>query len=814
MWRRAIFPALLAAGFAQLPAAGPASPVLRPDSFRHYIEAFNRNDDERNVNYVDDKSSREWLEKNIPLFECSDKDLEETYYFRWWTFRKHIKKTPGGFVVTEFLPPVPWAGKYNTISCAAGHHFYEGRWLRNREYLDDYARFWFKGGGEPRRYSFWVADALVARAKVTHDQQLPIDLLPDLVQNYREWEKTHQDPNGLFWQIDDRDGMEISIGGSGYRATINSYMYGDAAAISEIAGWAGKKDLAKEFRAKADRVRELVESKLWDDQAGFYKVLPRGEGRALADVRELHGYVPWYFNLPGPGHENAWKQLMDPQGFSAPYGPTTAERRHSRFMFLNPHECLWNGPSWPFATAQTLTALANLLNNYQQKFIGKSEYLEWLRTYARTQRLKLPDGRVIPWIDEDYNPDNGEPIARTILYRNNDEKKDRGRDYNHSTFADLVITGLVGLRPRIDGTVEVNPLVPEGALSYFALAGVPYHGTALDIVYDRSGSRYHRGAGLHIFAGGQEIASSPRLARLTATLPQTSGGWRKYQNNPIIGGQYGTVFDIAVLQEGPGYRLWGSWRPKKSLALFESRDGIHWSEPEIVFGANASSGWEDDINRPAVVKRADGYHLWYTGQARGHSWIGYATSPDGKTWKRMSAQPVLSAEQPWEKVAVMCPHVIWDEQATLYRMWYSGGEQYEPDAIGYATSPDGVTWTKQRSNPVFGPDTEKVFDQARVTGCQVVRRGGWYYMFYIGFRDIDHAQIGLARSRDGITGWQRHPDNPIVRPGENSWDHDACYKPFAIFDGTKWLLWYNGRHGSLEQIGMALHDGEDLGFDR
>ena len=180
----------------------------------------------------------------------------------------------------------------------------------------------------------------------------------------------------------------------------------------------------------------------------------------------------------------------------------------------------------------------------------------------------------------------------------------------------------------------------------------------------------------------------------------------------------------------------------------------------------------------------------------------------------MSPRPVLSADQPWEKVAVMCPHVMWDGEAKLYRMWYSGGEQYEPDAIGYATSPDGLNWTKRGSNPVFGPDSKKVFDQARVTGSQVVRRGGWYYMFYIGFRDIDHAQIGLARSRDGITGWQRHPDNPIVSPGENSWDHDACYKPFAIFDGKKWLLWYNGRHGSLEQIGLALHDGEDLGFDR
>ena len=43
-------------------------------------------------------------------------------------------------------------------------------------------------------------------------------------------------------------------------------------------------------------------------------------------------------------------------------------------------------------------------------------------------------------------------------------------------------------------------------------------------------------------------------------------------------------------------------------------------------------------------------------------------------------------------------------------------------------------------------------------------------MFYIGFRDRDHAQIGLARSKDGITGWERHPANPIIRPGVGKWD--------------------------------------------
>jgi predicted GH43/DUF377 family glycosyl hydrolase len=178
----------------------------------------------------------------------------------------------------------------------------------------------------------------------------------------------------------------------------------------------------------------------------------------------------------------------------------------------------------------------------------------------------------------------------------------------------------------------------------------------------------------------------------------------------------------------------------------------------------------------------------------------------------MSPQPVLSADQPWEKVAVMCPHVLYDAEHQLYRLWYSGGEQYEPNAIGYATSQDGLNWTKDSRNPIFKPDPKNGWEKDRVTACQVVRQGAWHLMFYIGFRDEQHAQIGIARSRDGLTEWQRHPANPVIRPGRNQWDHDAVYKPYAIFDGHRWLLWYNGRKGGVEQIGLAVHDGEDLGF--
>lgn len=808
--------------------------ALKAESFKHYFDTFNENDEDLYVQHVPNQKAWEFLKTNVPLFECPDKDLERTYYFRWWTYRKHIKLTPDGFVITEFLPKVGWSGKHNTINCPAGHHFYEGRWLHNRKYLDDYAVFWFRKGGSVRSYSFWAADAMWARYLVTADKQHVTDLLADLVNNYKEWEKKRLEPDGLFWQIDDRDGMEVSIGGSGKRATINSYMYGDAVAIARIAGLADEKELAKNYRAKAEKIKKLVQAKLWDGKAKFFKTLPR-KAEQLVDVRELHGYVPWYFNLPdmGKGYEEAWKQLMDPKGFYAAFGPTTAEQRHRRFaVSYTGHECQWNGPSWPFATTQVLVGLANLLNNYKQDAISKSDYFETLKIYTKSHQLKREDGRVVPWIDENLNPHTGDWISRTRLKSWRDGTwdagkggKERGKDYNHSSYCDLIISGLVGLRPRADDIVEVNPLVGADTWDWFCLDNVLYHGRIITILWDKTGEKYKKGKGLRVFANGKEIAQSETIGRVRGQLPliekkkqtrtnETRAGWRKYEKNPVLGGELGTCYDVAVLDEGNTYRMYFSWRPKKSIALVESQDGIRWSEPRIVLGPRSRSGWEDRVNRPTVIKHKNNYYMWYTGQMKNHSWIGYATSKDGVVWERASTKPVLSPAETWEGVAVMCPHAMWNEEKHLYEMWYSAGEQYEPNAIGYATSRDGLNWKKLQTNPVFAADRNNKWEKHKVTGCQVIRQDDWYVKFYIGFRDEHHAQIGLARSRDGVTGWQRHPENPIIWPGQGMWDGDSCYKPFAIYEKerNRWLLWYNGRLKSSEQIGLAIHKGKSLGF--
>jgi hypothetical protein len=71
----------------------------------------------------------------------------------------------------------------------------------------------------------------------------------------------------------------------------------------------------------------------------------------------------------------------------------------------------------------------------------------------------------------------------------------------------------------------------------------------------------------------------------------------------VLGRKLGTCFDVCLLKEGGRYRMWFSWRPKASVALAESTDGIHWSEPVIVLRPNTATDWETDINRPVVLKK-------------------------------------------------------------------------------------------------------------------------------------------------------------------------------------------------------------------
>jgi len=488
--------------------------VLDPADYAHYVRNFNAMEPEMVVNLIPDAQSWEWMTANVPLLDCPAKQLEEMYYFRWWSYRKHIVQTPQGRVLTEFLQPVGHAGPFNTISCAFGLHVAEGRWLRDQGLLDDYARFWFRSGpnGGPathfHKYSSWAAAALYERYLVTKDRAFLVDLLDNLIADYKQWETERMGPDGLFWQFDVRDGMEESISGSrrqkNVRPTINSYMVGNAQAISQIAQLAGRAEVEKDFAGKAATLRAKLIAALWDSDAKIFKV--RMEQGALSSAREEIGFIPWMFKLAGPEHAEAWQQLNDPQGFWAPAGITTAERRHPAFRSHGSGKCEWDGAVWPFATSQTLNGLANVLRGPEQSFVSRRDYFDALLQYAQFQQM---DGK--PYIGEYFDENTGRWLITG-------PKAQRSRYYNHSTFADLVIGGLVGIVPREDETIEVDPMLPADSWDWFCLDGVPYHGHRLTVIWDRFGKRYHRGTGLAVWVDGKSVASSPGLERLVCAL--------------------------------------------------------------------------------------------------------------------------------------------------------------------------------------------------------------------------------------------------------------------------------------------------------
>ncbi len=486
--------------------------ILRPPAFAHHVERFNSMEDENWTNFVSNAQSWDWLKANIPLFECPDAEVQEIYYFRWWSFRKHLVRAPEGFIFTEFLPPVRHAGDRNTISCAVGHHLAEGRWLADPRYLDDYVRYWLRGSrGKPQphfhQYSNWFAAATYDRYLVGGNRQFVTGLLGDLVADYRSWETERRLPDGLFWQYDVSDGMEESISGSrtarNVRPPLNSYMFGNAQAIAAIARLARRDTLAREFDQKAADLKRLVNEALWHPTAQFFET--RGPDGRFADAREETGFIPWCFGLPEPSRNVAWAQLMDLAGFRAPYGITTAERRHPEFRSHGCCKCEWDGSVWPFATSQTLVGLANVLRDGAAAPVPPQDYLDAFLTYTHCQRF---DGK--PYIGEYLDEMTGQWLKG---------RQERSRYYNHSTFADLVITGLVGLRPRPDETIEVQPLLPGGLWDWFCLDGVKYHGRTLTIVWDKDGKRYRLGQGLRVLADGQLVAHAEKLGQMRGVLP-------------------------------------------------------------------------------------------------------------------------------------------------------------------------------------------------------------------------------------------------------------------------------------------------------
>ena len=205
----------------------------------------------------------------------------------------------------------------------------------------------------------------------------------------------------------------------------------------------------------------------------------------------------------------------------------------------------------------------------------------------------------------------------------------------------------------------------------------------------------------------------------------------------------------SVLKVGDEWWMWYNGRTDDaftgSVGLAISKDGLVWTkqndgDPVLEHGPPGTFD-STKVDHPAVLFFDDKFHMWYTaGDAGSRYKIGFATSEDGVNWTRENeARPVLGpgAKGKFDDQVVLHPAVVRDEAGILH-MWYNGVGPQKSFRVGHATSRDGVRWERQNGgDPVLGPGQVGGRKEQYVFNVTVLLQGGTYHMWYSSALDID-----------------------------------------------------------------------------
>jgi predicted GH43/DUF377 family glycosyl hydrolase len=319
------------------------------------------------------------------------------------------------------------------------------------------------------------------------------------------------------------------------------------------------------------------------------------------------------------------------------------------------------------------------------------------------------------------------------------------------------------------------------------------------------GVRVTKGSTSYVIEMENEMDSHTTADTWTGTMDEFPGN-PVLDLGPLESWDDHYVYSPSVLFDGTTYHMWygGNNNPTRRIGYATSPDGITWTKfsGNPVLDVGSPGLWDDEfVYWPSVIFDGTTYHMWYAGGS-GSSWqIGYASSSDGISWTKSPSNPILGPGPggTWDDYWVFSPEIHFD--GTVYHMWYTG---YDGSIrrIGYATSTDRITWTKYPGNPVLDVGPSGSWDDFYASVPQIVIVGGTYHMVYTG-HDGSTFRLGYASSTDGIN-WVKEPSNPILYFGPTgSWDDRHLLYPDILYDGSKLHMWYSGGDGSNIRIGYA-----------
>ncbi|MEE9340182.1 MAG: PKD domain-containing protein, partial [Thermoplasmata archaeon] len=285
-------------------------------------------------------------------------------------------------------------------------------------------------------------------------------------------------------------------------------------------------------------------------------------------------------------------------------------------------------------------------------------------------------------------------------------------------------------------------------------------------------------------------------AEVTRAGDQWSIDWIKEGVNiPLGGGGDDDVHMVSprVIKDNGTYKMWygGATGLGRVYEIFyaTSPDGFTWTKFGVVLTIGPPGDLDDQkVCLQYVVKEGDVYKMWYSGaddyiSSGGTYRIFYATSNDGTTWNKQGL--VLDVDPPGGTDARMLRSPVVLNESGVYKMWYTGTDASNTDRVHYATSPDGVSWTKH--GVVLDRGSPGDYDETGAGWPFVWRTPCGYTMLYTG-RQLSEFRVLEAVSSDGIEWLKR---GLVVDLGPDPEEDTRIDDVFVLFNGSiPERMWY------------------------
>jgi len=486
-------------------AAVTASLAYRFDNEKRAVPPLPLGDDavERQV-----REYNRWFADNVPYFDASDTAYKKMWYYRWWVVRFNLVEANSpdlsGYAFYEGK-----LGFDNEIGFAVPVQMKELTYLRDPAYALSQAENSYRNlapngavvdpPGSPywgETYSQWIGMAV---AELNRIHPLPADalrrLLTGMASDVRAWLDAYdQDGDSLperdrprvtgydldilsYWFFNGKMLDPTSPPIALERVDFASFVFANAAAVAELAAAVGNQALADEFSARAERIRQATLAELWDDQDGFFYP-QRARDDQRIPIRELHGFFPFTTLLAPdqPRYTAALAKLVDPAEFWARFPPVITSLQEYRKWTWEMDGLTRNIAPHPISMGAR--TIIQAMKHYHHHPITAEHFMHLMSRYNALVYPGVNPGDPLwrPNVHEYYS--KWEPHSISALPKPSDISHDF-----HSMYCSLIVEGAVGLTPRTDDKIELQPLAQDW--SYFALDRLRVRGRNLTIVWDK-----------------------------------------------------------------------------------------------------------------------------------------------------------------------------------------------------------------------------------------------------------------------------------------------------------------------------------------